>query len=261
MAQANKSRTGSGRNPRTGPARKPRGRGKKLLAALARVGSLLKWLLLLLTDERKLRPVSRKMLSLVLLAAAGAIAFVPFEKCFLWWCGPAPFIPSFISGLLALGLVFPLYARGILIWDISVYRLLSAALVLLVGAVAIEIAILGGSGDSGFSGFFGSLTGTLLAAALLLSWFGMREIAGHVWLLVLVPIIYNAVSNNQTLGFYGFIFIVCAFLGLMLQSANSFQNTLAALASEYSHHRGLPHMSDSKQRKAKTVRAVRTVRR
>ena len=191
-----------------------------------------------LIDEKGLHPAWRKLLSLLLLAAAGSIALVPFEKCLvIWWCDEVYYLPGFLSGLLAIGMVMPMYARGILIWAFNVYRLLSFALVLFVSGVAIEIALLGGNSD-GWAGFIGSFTGTMLFVALLLSWLGMREVAGYVWLLVLIPIAHNLMTSDNALGFYGFIFVVCGFLGLMLQSENSFENTLTALGNEYSRMKG-----------------------
>ena len=211
MAQAKKSRPGW---------------GKKFLAGLKKVRD---WL----TVDGDFGEASRMLLSLVFFAAAGSIVFFEFEKCYFWWgwCKDVKFTPGFISGLLALGLVFPMYARGILVWEFKVYGLFSLGLIVFVSAVAIKIALLGPD-------FFGSLTSYLLIGALMLSWLGMREIAGYAWLSVIVLGAYNAVSNDVTLGFYGFAFVLCAFLGIMLHNPDSFQNTLKALSAEYSKRRG-----------------------
>lgn len=98
-------------------------------------------------------------------------------------------------------------------------------LVLLVFASFIELA-LGGNGR-------GQFTTAAIGAALVLSWLGIKEVAGASWALALSAGLYSAISNNMAMGFFGFIYVTCAFLGLVLHSKLSPGQLVSGIRDAY----------------------------
>jgi hypothetical protein len=131
-----------------------------------------------------------------------------------------------ISTILAICLISPLYLRGILKWSKSIYSLLSLVLILLVFASFTELA-LGGNGKS-------SIVISLLVAAVVLSWLGIKAVASASWGLALAAAIYSAIVSDLAMGFAGFIYIGSGFIGLVLHSGLNPGELFEGIRSEYS---------------------------
>jgi hypothetical protein len=127
-------------------------------------------------------------------------------------------------------LTAPLYMRGILKWNKSVYTIISFVLIMLVFASFLELAM-GGRETS-------PITQALLVASVVLSWLGIKELAGVCWILVVAAALTSAIFNSVTLGFYGFIYIMSGCLGLILHSGLNPGQLLQGMKNEYSINLG-----------------------
>jgi hypothetical protein len=154
---------------------------------------------------------------------------LPYERTsFIGMHRPFNFRPEFLSGTLAILLVAPLYMRGLLKWNRSIFSTISFILILGVFASFLELAVFGAKS------ILGSLNAYLVLIALALSWIGMRGIAGVSWMLVLVAAVYNILTSSLELGFIGFIYISAAFTGLCFHSGLNPGELLSNLKEEYS---------------------------
>ncbi len=70
---------------------------------------------------------------------------------------------------------------------------------------------------------------SLLTAAVLLSWLGIREIAGGCWILTFGAAIYSAIINNLVMGVY----VLSGFLGILLHSGLNPGELIQGLKNEY----------------------------
>ena len=73
-----------------------------------------------------------------------------------------------------------------------------------------------------------------MSAAILLSWLGMAPIAGVAWLLLLGAAIGSVIFYDAALGFFGFIYIACGALGLLLNQNLSLGGLMQGIKGEYS---------------------------
>ena len=122
-------------------------------------------------------------------------------------------MPDMLSIGLAIFLIVPLYLRRILPWPVSVFLIVSGVFNLLVTAIVVN-AVLGEA-----SPLFGKLPMTyVLGAALAMTWLGMRPLAPLAWGLVLVLGFANVGAASDAMGWAGGAFIICAALGILLQS-------------------------------------------
>lgn len=171
-----------------------------------------------------------RLLSLVFLLLSGMMSFFTYtRKVNLWiisWDSELTFKPGFVSTLLAVFMIAPLYLRGILQWNVSIYGVVSLLLILLVFSSFDELA-LGGKTRS-------PLIMGLLGSALVLSWLGIKEVAGIAWILVLAGGIYSVIISNIALGFYGFIYVAFGFVGLVLHSGLNPGELVQGIKMEYS---------------------------
>ncbi len=120
------------------------------------------------------------------------------------------FTPGFISAIAGIVLLAPLYMRGILKWNRSPYTITTFILILLVVGSFVELAT-GGNDNN-------RITYSLLAISIILSWVGIRGVAGLSWILLLAAAVYSVIINNLALGFSGFIYITAGFLGLLMHT-------------------------------------------
>lgn len=176
-------------------------------------------------DERDFSYTTRKILSIVLLSFSTFLALLPYTGTrFIFFKANFSIAPDFISGVVALFLILPLYARGILRWSSSIYGSLMFVLFLAVYASLAKLALLGK----------GDLPLYLLTASIVLSWLGMRAVAGFGWILTFSAAIISSLSTSAAMGLNGFLFIASAFLGLVMHSNLSPSRLIEELVAEYS---------------------------
>jgi hypothetical protein len=183
-----------------------------------------------LASDNELDNETLRLLSLLFLLASGVMSFFNYTHtgvfAGIFFDSSLTFQPNLISTILAICLISPLYLRGILKWSKSIYSLLSLVLILLVFASFTELA-LGGNGKS-------SIVISLLVAAVVLSWLGVKAVAGASWGLALAAAIYSAIESNLAMGFAGFIYIGSGFIGLVLHSGVNPGELFEGIRSEYS---------------------------
>jgi hypothetical protein len=181
------------------------------------------------TDENEISKEWQRFASLALLLLAFLIAMLPYERInLIGMHRPFNFRPEFLSGTLAIMLVAPLYLRGLLKWNRSIFSSISFILILGVFASFLELAVFGAKS------ILGSVNAFLILIALALSWVGLRSIAGVSWMLVLFAGIYNILSSSLDLGFLGFVYIASAFTGLCFHSGLNPGELISSLKEEYS---------------------------
>lgn len=187
----------------------------------------------LITDDTELSAGALRGLSLFFLLAAGVMSFFEYTQINTGWFNGLfgnsesrlTFRPGMIATIIAILLTCPLYLRGILKWNKSIYTILSAILILLVFASFVELALLGGNDNVTII--------SLLLSAVVLSWLGMKAVAGVSWALALSAAIYSMVSSSMIMGFYGFIYVTCGFLGLVLHSGLTPGGLVSSMIEEY----------------------------
>tara|TARA_B110000093_G_scaffold177161_1_gene213800 strand:+ start:260 stop:883 length:624 start_codon:yes stop_codon:yes gene_type:complete len=181
-------------------------------------------------SDNELDNETLRLLSLLFLLASGVMSFFNYTHtgvfAGIFFDSSLTFQPNLISTILAICLISPLYLRGILKWSKSIYSLLSLVLILLVFASFTELA-LGGNGKS-------SIVISLLVAAVVLSWLGVKAVASASWGLALAAAIYSAIESNLAMGFAGFIYIGSGFIGLVLHSGVNPGELFEGIRSEYS---------------------------
>lgn len=175
------------------------------------------------TSESELSPRTLKLMSLLFLTIAASLCFLTYTKTSFWvYKSRFSIEPKFISAAIALAMLAPLYARGILTWSKSVYGLISLILFWLVFAGLVEIAM--GANTWGYY---------LLGAAVLLSWLGMQGVAGFAWSLAFAASVYALVSTNVSMGVYGAVYLISAFLGCILHSGMGPSDFIAGVKREF----------------------------
>lgn len=167
-----------------------------------------------ISNNRTLKGKTRRVLSLIFLSISGILSLLNyskkgllpleiFEKSF-------SFRPTLITGFLGIILISPLYLRRIFKWNRSVYSCLFFFLTVLVSSSFIELAVGGNESNR--------IMWILLSSSILLSWIGIRSIAGISWILVMIIGLFFAIDHSYIMGFSGFIYIISAFLGFLLHS-------------------------------------------
>lgn len=58
---------------------------------------------------------------------------------------------------------------------------------------------------------------TILIIGILFSWLGIKAVAGIVWILLLILGLHHISIVNNAMGFYGIVYILCAFVSLVYQ--------------------------------------------
>ncbi len=180
-----------------------------------------------IANDNELDSGTLRLLSLVFLLASGAMSFFKYTRInTMWWDSQVTFQPGFESTIIAIILIAPLYMRRVHKWNKSIYTIFSLILILLVFASFVELA-LGGNEKNIY-------VMSLLASSIMLSWLGIKAVAGIGWALALVAAIYSAQVNNLAMGFYGFLYIGSGFLGLVLHSGLNPGSLVQEIKEEYS---------------------------
>lgn len=178
-----------------------------------------------IANDNELDNESLRFLSLLLLLLCGIMSLLQYTHEGIIWDTSFSFKPTFLSSIMGVALLFPLYARRILKWNKSTYGIISFVLILMVFSSFVQLAI-GGDKNSWFIQF-------MLVASVALSWLGIRGIASISWLLVLVAAIISAIHNNMAMGFYGFVYIASGTVGLILHSGLNPGDLIFSIKKEY----------------------------
>ena len=192
-----------------------------LIERLSSIGSLISFFV----NNKELDGNKLRLLSLIFLLLSGSMSFFRYTHHGWLWDSHLSFQPGFVSSVFAILLTSPLYMRGILKWNKSAYTIISFVLIMLVFASFIELAM-GGNGRN-------SVITALLATSVVLSWLGIKEVAGICWILVIAAALTSTIVNNITLGFYGFIYIVSGCLELVLHSGLNPGQLFQGIKNEY----------------------------
>jgi hypothetical protein len=177
------------------------------------------------TDERSFTDRARKLLSILFLSIAVGLSLMSYTgKIFIFFRADYSISPDFISGVVSLCLILPLYARGILRWSSSNYGILMFILFLAVYASLAKLALMGN----------GNIQIYLITAAIVLSWLGMRAVAGIGWVLAFAAAVLSAMLTSAAMGLSGFLFIASAFLGLLMHSNLGPARVVEEIMAEYS---------------------------
>jgi hypothetical protein len=179
-----------------------------------------------IANDNELDSETLRVLSLLFLLISGVMSFFKYTHVGRLWNSSMTFQPGYISTIFAVFLIAPLYLRGVLKWSKSLYSLLSLMLILLVFASFTELAIGGNE--------YNRIVISLLVAAVLLSWLGIRAVAGASWILALAAAIYAAIENNLSMGIYGFVYVGSGFIGLVLHSGLNPGELFEGIKDEYS---------------------------
>ena len=181
-----------------------------------------------ITDDNEMPKESQRFTSLACLFFAFLLTLQTYHKTFLGVSyGSVDISPGAISGVFAIAMIAPLYLRGLLKWNRSIFSTISFVLILGVFASFVELTVKG-------KGLTGSISSYMLLLALALSWLGLRGIAGMAWVIVLVAGIYSFLTASGDLGFWGFLYICSAFAGLCFHSGLNPGEFFTGLKEEYS---------------------------
>ncbi len=188
-----------------------------------------------LVNDEELDVDSQKILSLIFLLLAGSMSFFDYTRTYYlfgigmsWfpWKSVTSFNPEFISGLMGIVAVSPLYLRNVLKWNRSIYTIFSFVLILLVFSSFIELAT-GGNGNN-------TVIYSLIAVSVVLSWLGIKGVAGVSWILLLAAAVWSVLINSMNLEFYGFLYVLFGFLGLVMHTGLNPGGLFKELKDEYS---------------------------
>ena len=179
-----------------------------------------------ITDNTPMSGTAQRALSIIFLIISVSMAFMTYSREGMFFDSKLEIFPSFISTLIAIILIAPLYARNILKWNKSFYTLISLILFLLLFGSLVELAM-------GGNGLNSQVIQYLLLSAVILSWLGMKAIAGGSWLLLFPAIAISIVNNNTAMGFYGFIYVASGFIGILLHSELNPANLVKGFKEEF----------------------------
>ena len=138
------------------------------------------------------------------------------------------FPPTLFNSLWGLSLCFPIYLRNFIPFKtLSPYSYISFALNFLLFSVVAQLIF----GESGT--FTHNTLNTVFIASLVLSWLGIRAIAGFGWLAVFLLAVINLISADYHLKHFGFLFLLCAFSSFMFQTKLSPKSLFGNIMSEF----------------------------
>ncbi|EED34339.1 hypothetical protein NOR51B_276 [Luminiphilus syltensis NOR5-1B] len=179
-----------------------------------------------LVDDATLTPQTQRFLALGCLALAAAMSFQEYAQVSWLWERHMTFSPTFLSSALALPIMAPLYMRGLLKWDKSIYTTVSFLLLLMVFASLVELA-LGGNRAS-------SITMGAIFITLVLSWLGLNGVARSSWIVLAVVAVFSTYKNNLALDFFGYVYVAACCLGLLFHTELNLGQLMGELQAAYS---------------------------
>lgn len=166
----------------------------------------------ILVGDDVLGHLTIRYLSLALLLVASAVGFMTYTRSGYFWSSDVSLRPNMMSGIFAVLLVAPLYLRRIIAWSPSVYYILAAVLNVTVTAVLVQ-AVLGAASPDWLS----LPLPFVLGLALAMTWLGIRPLAPVAWAIVIFLGIINLQAASDAMGLWGYLFVICAGLGILLQ--------------------------------------------
>ncbi|MDB9923886.1 hypothetical protein OAC90_00220 [Planktomarina sp.] len=175
-------------------------------------------------SEDQLSDKTKKLVSLTFLLVAFSISMASYTHDGWFFDTQKNLRPDLPAILLGLALVTPLYARRILKWSASIYGIVTFILFLSVFASFLQIGLDGGGSD---------ISKYLIGTAVIVSWIGIRGLAGIAWIPAIAAAGYNAISMSDTLGLWGAVFLVSVVIGLLLHSNLSPANLMQSLQDEF----------------------------
>jgi hypothetical protein len=193
--------------------------------------------------DSELSHIPLKATSFGLLVLALVFAWLPHHQDYFGlWNTSVSFTPDFLSGILAIAIVTPLYARRIIPYPHhSINGILFLVVNLALTATFIQIIL----GKGGPAGTFPSVA--VIACAIALSWFGMRAAASVAWLVLLGYSVITSLYANYTWGLAGFGFVASGFAGLLLQTQLNPSELMQEIVSEYSRMKAEYKLPDSER--------------
>jgi len=151
--------------------------------------------------------------------------------------------PGLMNGLWGLFFTTPIYLRRFIPFrNLSIYSCLSFSLNWLLFAVLAQL-ILGKSGVPS-----NSIMHILLMAGMLLSWLGMRSVAGFSWIGVVILGVFNLIRADIHLQWWGFFFLLFAVFSLLFQTEVSPLDFLSGFIEDFkgkSHSQAAEVIKDS----------------
>lgn len=176
-----------------------------------------------ITSENEISLQNKMLLALLFLLGAiifGCMYYGISRKTY--WLNPLFFLkkdellfrfPYLIHGVAGLLLAVPLYIRNILPFkSFSPYYLLTSSMNILFFAVMAQL-IIGPSNT-----IRNDWISTMLIIAIVLTWLGIRSVAGLSWILVFGLATFNLVRSSYEMKHWGLPFLICALLSLLLQT-------------------------------------------
>jgi hypothetical protein len=179
------------------------------------------------TNNTPMSQTMQKGLSILFLLIATIMIFIPYSKELIFgFKVELRIIPSFISTLISILIIAPLYTRNILKWNKSIYTLISFIFFLLIFSSLVELAL-------GGNGLKSGIIEMIFVIAIVLSWLGISVIAGICWIFLFVAVAFSIITNNSVMGFYGFIYVASSFIGLVLHSELNPGNFVSGFKDEF----------------------------
>ncbi|MDN2655401.1 hypothetical protein OW493_02935 [Cobetia sp. 14N.309.X.WAT.E.A4] len=139
-------------------------------------------------------------------------------------------IPGLIHGLIALGMLVPLYLRKIIAYrNMSIASILFFVINLYLFSAWIQLAV-GVEGD-----FSNTIINIGLMSALLLGWLGIRAIAGYCWIIIVLLCGYNMLNSSEMLAAWGLLFLVLSVISVWFQTKMALDDFFLTMKSEFSN--------------------------
>lgn len=154
----------------------------------------------------------RRYLSIIFMLIAVASGVATYQTKGWFFLKSVSYFPGLTAVLIAMALIMSFYLRRILPWPVSVFSLLSLVLNITVTAILVQVML----GKHAFSIFNLSMP-ALIGIAIAMTWLGMRPLAPLAWGLVLALGFWNLQSASDAMGNWGYLFMISAFLGILLQ--------------------------------------------
>ena len=86
-----------------------------------------------ISNDEKLKGQHQRFLSVIFLFISSIMCFLTYSVEYNWWIDTKfEIAPGFIPTIIAICLISPLYLRGILKWNKSIFTIISTLLILIV---------------------------------------------------------------------------------------------------------------------------------